>query len=214
VNDEEGKERKPALARWVEIVQPASLSTTTGTNRFLITIRLPEKSSKTATKFVQEMNDALKSEKRTAGGEQTSFLLVDSERARLQRATASFPTFKQAQSCLGSLKKLGLPVNEISAELEDFGTNKYDPWHESIRQSWWPWFAALRNPPPEMPMMKITNRLDVSEGSKYKQSARGKLGQGEEADRDDAEAEQEEKKSQRKKGSKKKSRKDNEDEET
>jgi hypothetical protein len=213
VNDEEEKERKPALARWVDIVQPASLSTTTGKKRFLVTIRLPEKSPKTATKFVQEMNDALKVKMATAGGEPTDpFLLVDTERARMQRATASFHTFKQAQSCLGFLKALGLPVNDVSIELQDFGTKKYDPWYESICQSWWPWFAALRNPPPEMPMIKVANRLDVSEGSKYKESKRGKLGKGDESDRD--EAEPEEKKSQRKKRSKKKSHNDNEEEET
>ena len=74
----------------------------------------------------------------------------------------------------------------ISAELEDFGKKKYDPWHESISQAWWPWFAALRNPAPEMPMMKVTNRLDVTEGGKYKEGAGGKLGRSDDVDRDDA----------------------------
>ena len=179
--EEEEEEQKPPLARWVGIVQPASLSTTTGKQRFLVTIKLPEKSLKTASSFVKEMNDALAARELAA-----QFVLVDSERVRLQRASTGFSTFKEAQTCLYVLKESGLPTNEISPELEDFGNKKYDPWYESVSQSWWPWFAALRNPAPEMPMMKVTNRLNVSEGSKYKEGASGKLGKGDDVDRADA----------------------------
>jgi hypothetical protein len=180
------EEQKPPLARWAAMVQPASLSTKTGSQRFLVTIKLPEKSLKTASSFVKEMNDALKT---TPGRQPTAqFVLVDSERVRLQRASAGFFTFKAAQTCLRVLKELGIPTNEISAELEDFGNKKYDPWYESISQAWWPWLAALRNPPPEMPMMKVTNRLDLSAGSKYKEGASGRLGKGDEVDRADAQA--------------------------
>ncbi len=166
------------------MVQPAGISTKTGKQRFLVTIKLPEKSLKTASSFVNEMNDALRTAR--AGELTAQFTLVDSERTRLQRATAGFFTFKEAQTCLQVLKKLGLATNDVSAELEDFGNNKYDPWYESISKAWWPWFAALRNPPPEMPMMKPTNRLDVSEGGKYKEAASGKLGKSDEVDRADA----------------------------
>jgi hypothetical protein len=188
--DEEEDEEKPPLAGWASMVPPATLSTKTGRQRFVATIKLPEKSLKTASSFVKEMNDALKiTIDATPGCELTAqFLLVDTERTRLQRATASFSTFKEAEACLTFLKELGLPVNEISAEFEDFGKKKFDPWYESNSQAWWPWFAALLNPPPEMPVMKVTNRLDVTEGSKYKTGASGKLGKSDEVDRADAQA--------------------------
>jgi hypothetical protein len=66
--------------------------------------------------------------------------------------------------------------------------------------------AAWRNPPPEMPMMKVTNRLDVVEGGKYKQGASGKLGKSDEVDRNDAREEESEPPA--KKRGKKKPRKD------
>jgi hypothetical protein len=170
------------------------LTTTTGKQRFAVTIKLAEKSPKMASNFVQEMNDSLKIKvQKTRGCELTAhFALVDSERTRLQRATASFATFKEATTCLDFLKELGLPVNDISAELEDFGNKKYDPWHKSISQAWWPWLAAWRNPPPEMPMMKAANRLDVTEGGKYKAGAGGKLGKSDELDRADAQGDENE----------------------
>jgi hypothetical protein len=188
VKDKEEKEQKPPLARWVGIVPPASISTKPGRQRFVVTIKLPEISLKTASSFVREMNDALKTKiDTTPGCELTAqFVLVDSERTRLQRVTASFSTFKKANTCFSFLKELGLPVNDISAEFEDFGKKKFDPWYESNSHAWWPWFAAWCNPPPEMPMMKVTNRLDVTEGSKYKAGAGGKLGKSDEVDRADA----------------------------
>lgn len=194
MKDNEEEEQKPPLARWLDIVPPASLSTKTGKQRFLVTIKLSEKSLKTASSFVKEMNDALKIKVASTRGCELNaqFVLVDSERTRLQRATASFSTFKAAQTCLLFLKELGLPANEISAEFEDFGNKKYDPWYEAISRSWWPWFATWRNPPPEMPMMKITSRLDVSEGGKYKEGASGKLGKGDEVDREDAQRDESE----------------------
>jgi hypothetical protein len=186
VNDQD-EEKKPPLTRWAGIVQPLSLATKTGKDRFLLTVKLPEKSLKTATKFVTELNDALQTKiAKTPGCElKTEFVLLDSERTRLQRAATSFCTFKEAQTCFLFLQELGLPVNEISAELEDFGTKKYDPWYESVSKSWWPWLAAWRNPAPEMPMMKVKNRLDLAEGGKYKEGAKGKLGKSDEVDRDD-----------------------------
>ena len=39
-----------------------------------------------------------------------------------------------------------------------------------------------------MPLMKVTNRLDLTEGSKYKMGANGKLGKSDEVDRADAQA--------------------------
>jgi hypothetical protein len=188
VRDDVEDEQKPPLADWVSMVQPATLSTKPGRQRFVATIKLPEKSLKTATSFVNEMNDALQIKiDATPGCELAArFLLVDTERTRLQRATASFSTFKEAQTCLSVLKELGLPINAISSEFEDFGNKKYDPWHERISQAWWPWFAALLDPPPEMPLMKVTNRLDLTEGSKYKTGASGKLGKSDEVDRADA----------------------------
>ncbi len=188
------EEQKPPLARWVGIVPPASMSTKTGEQRFLVTVKLAEKSPKTASNFVKEMNDALKIKiAATRGCElRASFVLVDSERTRLQRAAANFTTFKEAQTCLSFLKELGLPVNEISPELEDFGNKKYDPWHERISQAWWPWLAAWRNPPPEMPMIKVTNRLDLAAGGKYKEGASGKLGKTEDVDRSDAQGDERE----------------------
>jgi hypothetical protein len=213
VHDEDEEERKPPLARWADIAQPASVLTKTGDQRFAIAIKLPEKSPKTASKFVAEMNDALKNKiAKTRGCElAVTFILVDSERLRLQRATASFTTFKDARTCYDFLKELGLPVNDMSAELEDFGNNRYDPWHESIKQSWWPWLAALRNPAPEMPMMQVTNRLDLTEGAKYKEGASGKLGKPEEVDRDDSPVPEEEPSPKKRKRSKK--RKDESEEE-
>jgi hypothetical protein len=186
--DDEEEEQKPPLAHWTGIVQPAGLSTKTGKQRFMVTVKLPEKTLKTATSFVSEINDALKLKiSKTRGCELAAqFELVDSERTRLQRATSGFFTFKDAQTCLSFLKELGLQTNEISSEFEDFGLKKYDPWYDSISQAWWPWFAAWRNPAPEMPMMKVTNRLDLSEGAKYKEGASGKLGKGDEVDRTDA----------------------------
>jgi len=178
VDDNEERGEKPPLADWATMVQPASLSTKTGGQRFVITIKLPEKSLKTASSFVTEMNSVLKPD--------GQFVLVDTERVRLQRATASFSTFKEAQACLSLLKELGLPTNPISVEFEDFGKKKYDPWHERISKAWWPWLAACFNPPPEMPLMKVTNRLDLTAGSKYKESASGKLGHSAEVDRADA----------------------------
>ena len=166
------------------MVQPAILTTKTGRQRFVVTFKLPEKSLKTASSFVREMNEALQSSDSDVAAQ---FVLVDSERIRLQRATASFAMFKEAKTCLGVLKALGLPVNDISAELENFGKKQYDPWYESVAQSWWPWLAAWRNPPPEMPMMKLANRLDVSEGTVYKQGEGDKLGKSDEEDRRDAE---------------------------
>ena len=194
MKNKEEEEEQPPLARWARIVQPASLSTKTGKQRFVVTIRLPEKSLKTASSFVKEMNDALKIKVGTTLGRELTaqFLLVDSERIRLQRATASFSTFKETQTCFSFLKELGLPVNDISGEFEDFGNKKYDPWYESNSQAWWPWFAALLNPPPEMPMMKVTSRLDVTEGGKYKESAGGKLGKSDEVDRDNAQGDENE----------------------
>jgi hypothetical protein len=149
---------------------------------------LPEKSLKTASSFIKEMNEALKIKvDRTPGCKLTAnFVLVDSERTRLQRATATFSTFKDAQTCLRFLKEQGLPTNEVSAEFEDFGNNKFDPWYARISQAWWPWFAEWRDPPPEMPMMKVTNRLDVAEGGKYKEGAGGKLGKSDDVDRADS----------------------------
>lgn len=187
MEDNEEQEQKPPLARWVGVAEPASLSTKTGGQRFVVTIKLPEKSLKTASNLVKEVNDALKNKSHTTRGCKLTaqFVLIDSERARLQRATASFSTFKEAQTCLRLLKELGLPTSDISAEFEDFGKKKYDPWYESVSQAWWPWFAAWRNPPPEMPMMKVKNRLDVTEGGKYKVGADGKLGKSDDVDRSD-----------------------------
>jgi hypothetical protein len=173
------------------MVQPASLSTKTGSQRFVITIKLPEKSLKTASSFVAETNDAIKTKIGNTPGCQpdAQFVLVDTERARLQRATASFATFKEAQACSILLKELGLPTNPISAEMEDFGIKKYDPWYERISKTWWPWLAGCLHPPPEMPLMKVTNRLDLTAGSKYKEGASGKLGKSDEVDRADAQGE-------------------------
>jgi hypothetical protein len=188
VDDNEEQEQKPPLAGWANMVQSASLSTKTGRQRFVTTIKLPEKSLKTASSFVTELNDAIKTKiDATPGCElKVQFVLVDTERTRLQRATASFSTFKEAQACSMLLKELGLPINPISAELEDFGIKRYDPWHERISKAWWPWLAACLNPPPEMPLMNVTNRLDVAAGSKYKEGASGKLGKSDEVDRADA----------------------------
>jgi hypothetical protein len=192
VDDNEEQEPKPPLARWTSIVQPASLSTRTGKQRFVVTIKLPEKSLKTVSSFVKEMNEALKVKvANTPGCELTvQFELVDTERTRLQRATADFFTFKEAQTCLSFLKELGLPTNDISAEFEDFGKKKYDPWFERNSRAWWPWLAARLNPAPEMPMMKVTNRLDVLEGGKYKEGAGGKLGKSDDVDRADAQGDE------------------------
>ena len=188
MDDTEEQKPKPPLARWASIVQPASLSTKTGKQRFVVTIKLPEKSLKTVSSFVKEMNDALQVKvANTPGCELTAqFDLIDSERTRLQRATADFFTFKEAQTCLRLLKELGLPTNDISAEFEDFGKKKYDPWFERNSRAWWPWLAARLNPPPEMPMIKVTNRLDVTAGGKYKEGASGKLGKSDDVDRADA----------------------------
>lgn len=190
MEDQENQDQKPPLASWANMLQPAGLATKIGKQRFVVTFKLPEKSLKTASSFVREMNEALKSKFDQAPGcELTAeFELVDSERLRLQRATASFCTFKEAQTCLNFLKELGLPINPISPEFEDFGTKKYDPWYESNARAWWPWFAALLHPAPEMPLMKVTNRLDLTEGSKYKVGASGKIGKSEEVDRADAQA--------------------------
>jgi hypothetical protein len=188
VRDKEEDEQKPPLARWVGIVQPASLLTTIGRQRFVVTIRLPEKSPKTASSFMKEVRDTLNARELTA-----QFVLVDSERVRLQRATASFSTFREAQTCLAVLKESGLPTNEISPELENFGSKRYDPWYESVSKAWWPWLAALRNPPPEMPMMKAKNRLDVGAGGKYAEGADGKLEKKSESDRGDAQRDENEK---------------------
>jgi len=184
VKEKRNETRKRPLASWADIAQPAILATTSGKQRFLITIKLPERSLKSASSFVTETNDALKSKKGIA-----PFVLVDSERARLQRATASFSTFKEADACLSCLADLGLKTGQVSAELEDFGNKQYDPWHESISRAWWPWLAAWRNPPPEMPMAKVANRLSLTEGSKYAEGPAGKLGKSEDADRSRAEAE-------------------------
>jgi hypothetical protein len=190
VKDKKGEKRKPPLADWVSVVQPAILSTKTGRQRFAITIKLPERSLKSASSFVKETNDALtKMAKLSGGGPAALFVLVDSERARLQRATADFFTFNGASACLDALAELGLQTTKVSAELEDFGTKRYDPWYESVSHAWWPWLAAWRNPPPEMPMAKVTNRLNLGEGSKYKEAATGKLGKSEEVDRSDARGE-------------------------
>ena len=178
-NDDD--EQEPPLARWKDIAQAAGISTKTGRYRFLVTVKLPERSLKTASQFVKETNEALRGKKTTA-----QFVLVDSERVRLQRATAEFCKFKDARTFLSTLKELGLAANDVSPELEDFGKKQYDPWYEKISQSWWPWLAAMRNPAPEMPMMKPKIRLDVSTGSKYSQGASGKLGKGDEAERREA----------------------------
>ena len=117
-NDEE--QQKLPLARWARIVEPATLATKTGRERFVVTIKLPEKSQKTASSFVEEMNDAVKIKIETTPGCELNaeFVLVDSERVRLQRATAGFSTFKEARTCFKFLKELGLAVNDISAQGE------------------------------------------------------------------------------------------------
>jgi hypothetical protein len=74
--------------------------------------------------------------------------------------------------------------------------------------------AAWLNPAPEMPMMKVTNRLDLTQGSKYKEGASGKLGKSDEVDRADAQvdAPPDESESEGKKRSKKKPRQDEDQE--
>lgn len=175
--DDVGESSLP-LGRWAEQVPPASLGTKTGRDRFIITIKLAERLPKTVTRFIEDLNDALRAAAARSRDEaaRPDFELIDADRARLQRATASFDTFKGAKSCLELLKELGLKVNDISPELEQFGTKKYDPWFERMSQAWWPWLAAWRDPPPELPMMKVTNRLNLTEGSKYAVGADGKLG--------------------------------------
>lgn len=185
----ENKENVPPLAHWKNIVQPASLTTKTGKRRFLITIKLPERSLKTASDFVAELNASLESNDVKELEAVAHFVLVDTERSRLQRATAEFCTFKDAQTCLSVLKEMGLLANDVSGELEDFGNKQYDPWHEKISRSRWPWLAAWRNPAPELPMVKAKNRLDMSAGTKYTERADGKLGKSDEEDRSATNAE-------------------------
>ena len=188
MNDKDDDEPKPPLAHWAEIVQPATLATKPGAERFIVSIKLAERTPKTAASFMSELKDALRTEIKATPGCRLNarFVLVDGERIRLQRATASFRTFNEASTCFSFLAMLGLKINAISAELEDFGENKYDPWLEKVSQSWWPWLAATIRPAPEMPMMKITSRLDLTAGSKYKEGASGKMGKSEDVDRHDA----------------------------
>ena len=112
MKDNDGDDQTPLLARLAEIGQPATLSTTIGAQRFVVTIKLPEKSFKTATCFVNDVNAALKSRIASTRGCDLAveLTLVDTERTRLQRATASFATFKDARTCLAFLGDLGLRV--------------------------------------------------------------------------------------------------------
>lgn len=191
MKDKKDEKRKKPLAGWGDIVQPAILATTSGTQRFIITIKLPERSLKSASSFVTETNDALQSRSAKSSGAASAvqFVLVDSERARLQRAVASFATFREANACLRALADLGLKTTKVSAELEDFGKKQYDPWYESMASAWWPWLARWRNPPPEMAMAKVTNRLNLTEGSKYAEGPGGKLGKSEDVERSKTEVE-------------------------
>lgn len=178
----EQKENEPALAHWKEGVPPASLTTKSGRHRFVVTVKLPERALKTVTQFVADVNQALA--KSAGATPAVQFVLFDSDRARLQRAAVEFATFKEARACLDLLKQLGLGVNDVSPELEDFGTKQYDPWHEQISKAWWPWLAKWRSPAPEMPLMKAKNRLDLGAGSKYEVGADGKLSKSEAGRRD------------------------------